>query len=61
MHGTVLLDQDSRMVYSGCDALSGLSLRWLRNLTGLTNTPNAYAMLSAEAAQILTGTNGLIF
>ncbi|RME99094.1 MAG: hypothetical protein D6768_15835 [Chloroflexi bacterium] len=40
---------------------AGLSLRWLRNITGLENTPNAYAILSAEAAQAPPGANGLIF
>ena len=39
---------------------AGLSLRWLRNLTDLRNTP-AYAVLSAEAAQIPPGADGLIF
>ncbi len=40
---------------------AGLSLRWLRNLTGLANAPNAYATLSREAAAVPPGANGLIF
>ncbi len=40
---------------------AGLSLRWLRNLTGLAATPDAYAILSREAAAVPPGANGLIF
>ena len=40
---------------------AGLSLRWLRNLLGMKNDPNAYATLSREAAAIPVGANGLIF
>ncbi len=40
---------------------AGLSLRWLRNMVGLGQTPNAYAILSAEAAPIAPGADGLIF
>ena len=40
---------------------AGLSLRWLRDLTGLQHNPNAYATLSAEAADVPPGANGLIF
>ena len=40
---------------------AGLSLRWLRNLTGLATIPNAYDILSAEAAHIRPGADGLIF
>ncbi len=40
---------------------AGLSLRWLRGITGLANADNAYAILSAEAAQTPPGANGLIF
>ncbi len=40
---------------------AGLSLRWLRDLTGLTGTPEAYALLSQEAAAVPPGAAGLIF
>ncbi|NWF67450.1 MAG: xylulokinase [Chloroflexi bacterium] len=40
---------------------AGLALRWLRNLAGLQNAPNAYEILSAEAAVLPAGANGLIF
>ncbi len=40
---------------------AGLSLRWLRGLTGLAGQPDAYAIFSAEAATISPGADGLIF
>jgi xylulokinase len=40
---------------------AGLSLRWLRNLVGLQTTPDAYAILSTEAAAAPPGAEGLIF
>jgi xylulokinase len=40
---------------------AGLSLRWLRNVTGLARTADAYAILSAEAAAVPPGADGLIF
>ncbi|HUN06557.1 MAG TPA: xylulokinase [Aggregatilineales bacterium] len=40
---------------------AGLSLRWLRNLVGLQGVPDAYAILSAEAAAVPPGAEGLIF
>lgn len=40
---------------------AGLSLRWLRDLTGLKGNPEAYPILSAEAAPIAPGADGLIF
>ncbi|MEZ4672397.1 MAG: xylulokinase [Anaerolineae bacterium] len=40
---------------------AGLSLRWLRGLVGLENDPRAYPKLSAEAATIPPGAEGLIF
>lgn len=40
---------------------AGLSLRWLRNVTGLTEVGDAYASLSAEAASVSPGAEGLIF
>lgn len=40
---------------------AGLSLRWLRHVVGLDGAPDAYAILSAEAAQVAPGAAGLIF
>jgi xylulokinase len=40
---------------------AGLSLRWLRNLLGMADDPNAYATLSREAATVAAGAGGLIF
>ncbi len=40
---------------------AGLALRWLRNLVGLQNVPEAYTILSAEAATLAPGADGLIF
>lgn len=40
---------------------AGLSLRWLRDLVGLEGDPQAYPKLSAEAAQVAPGAEGLIF
>ncbi|MBN8621173.1 MAG: xylulokinase [Anaerolineae bacterium] len=40
---------------------AGLSLRWLRDLTGLASVPDAYSILSAEAAAVPAGAGGLIF
>ncbi|MBN2470734.1 MAG: xylulokinase, partial [Anaerolineae bacterium] len=40
---------------------AGLSLRWLRGLTGLAGEPDAYARLSREAASVPPGAEGLIF
>ena len=40
---------------------AGLSLRWLRDMTGLTSTPQAYAILSSEAEAVPPGAEGLIF
>jgi xylulokinase len=45
----------------GAILAAGLALRWLRNLCGLQNTPDAYALLSHEAAQVSIGADGLIF
>lgn len=45
----------------GAILAAGLSLRWLRNLVGLADDPQAYPKLSAEAAQIPPGADGLIF
>jgi xylulokinase len=40
---------------------AGLSLRWLRNVTGLAGAADAYPILSAEAAVVSPGADGLIF
>lgn len=40
---------------------AGLSLRWLRQVTGLAGAADAYAILSAEAAVIPPGADGLLF
>jgi xylulokinase len=40
---------------------AGLSLRWLRNVTGLAGAADAYPILSAEAAAVSPGADGLIF
>lgn len=40
---------------------AGLSLRWLRDILGLTQDPNAYANLSRMAASVPAGANGLLF
>jgi xylulokinase len=40
---------------------AGLSLRWLRQITGLAGAGDAYAMLSSEAATVPPGADGLLF
>ncbi|MBZ0275326.1 MAG: xylulokinase, partial [Anaerolineae bacterium] len=40
---------------------AGLSLRWLRDLTGLSSTPGAYGILSQDAAAVAPGADGLLF
>jgi xylulokinase len=40
---------------------AGLSLRWLRDLMGMTHNPDAYPTFSREAASIPPGAEGLIF
>jgi xylulokinase len=40
---------------------AGLSLRWLRQVTGLAGASDAYAILSAEAATVPPGADGLLF
>ncbi|MFN8530974.1 MAG: xylulokinase [Anaerolineae bacterium] len=40
---------------------AGLSLRWLRGIVGLEGHPDAYPILSAEAAPIPPGADGLRF
>jgi xylulokinase len=40
---------------------AGLSLRWLRGVTGLAHQAEAYPILSAEAAIVPPGADGLIF
>lgn len=45
----------------GATLSAGLSLRWLRGIVGLEDDPDAYAKLSAEAAAIPPGAEGLLF
>lgn len=45
----------------GATLSAGLSLRWLRGITGLEGRPDAYATLSAEAAHVAPGADGLLF
>ncbi|GAB4454578.1 MAG: xylulokinase [Anaerolineae bacterium] len=40
---------------------AGLSLRWLRDLLGLRDRPDAYAYLSEQAAQVPPGAEGVVF
>jgi xylulokinase len=40
---------------------AGLSLRWLRDLLGMNDDPNAYPTLSREAAAVPPGAEGLVF
>jgi xylulokinase len=40
---------------------AGSSLRWLRNLVGLQDAPNAYEILAHEASQVPIGADGLLF
>ncbi|MCB9450982.1 MAG: xylulokinase [Anaerolineaceae bacterium] len=40
---------------------AGLSLRWLREMTGLGGVPDAYPILSREAAAVAPGADGLLF
>lgn len=40
---------------------AGLSLRWLRGITGLENDPAAYDRFSQEAGEIAPGADGLLF
>lgn len=45
----------------GAILAAGLSLRWLRNTLGLQHQPDAYTLLSKEAAPLPPGANGLLF
>jgi xylulokinase len=40
---------------------AGLSLRWLRDVSGLQGNPDAYPILSQEAASVAAGADGLLF
>lgn len=40
---------------------AGLSLRWLRDLLGMSHQKDAYQQLSAEAERVAAGSDGLIF
>ncbi len=58
----VFLHAVPQMAYvEGAILSAGLSLRWLRDLTGLAGAPDAYARLSEEAAAVPPGAEGLIF
>lgn len=45
----------------GATLSAGLSLRWLRDLLGLSSQADAYAQLSQAAAEVSPGADGLIF
>lgn len=45
----------------GATLSAGASLRWMRDLFGLTNAPNAYERLSVEASRVPIGADGLLF
>src|SRR5262245_40224234 len=45
----------------GATLSAGLSLRWFRNLLGMERDADAYPTLSAEAAEVPVGSDGLIF
>ena len=45
----------------GAILVAGLCLRWLRNTFGLEPNPDAYSLLSAEAAETPPGAEGLLF
>jgi len=45
----------------GAILAAGLCLRWLRDLLGMQNSENAYAIFSTEAAEIPIGSEGLVF
>ncbi len=45
----------------GAMLTAGLSLRWLRDLLGLTHEADAYATLGRQAAQTPPGADGLLF
>jgi len=51
----------ARWYMLGAMLAAGLSLRWLRDLHGLTSDPHAYDRLSELAAQVKPGSDGLIF
>lgn len=45
----------------GATLSAGLSLRWLRDLFGMQAQVDAYSLLSAEAAAVRPGADGLVF
>lgn len=51
----------SRWYILGAILSAGLSLRWLREITGLASDSTAYHRLSDEAATVPPGSEGLIF
>ncbi|MCC7449278.1 MAG: xylulokinase [Anaerolineae bacterium] len=50
-----------RWFIMGAMLSAGLSLRWLRDLHGMTGDPQAYEKFSALAAQVPPGAGGLLF
>jgi xylulokinase len=50
-----------RWYFLGAMLSAGLSMRWLRDITGLTADPHAYEHLSALAAKVPPGADGLLF
>lgn len=71
-NGSVYLPTDARVhVFNhavpglwyilGATLSAGLSMRWLRDLFGLTGQSDAYARFSAEASAVAPGADGLIF
>ncbi|MDL1900369.1 xylulokinase [Anaerolineae bacterium CFX9] len=72
MNGTTMLATDPRLhVFNhavpgtwyilGATLSAGLSLRWLRGVTGLNGSSDAYATFSAEASAVSPGSDGLLF
>lgn len=45
----------------GATLSAGASLRWMRDVFGMTNIPNAYERLSIEAGRAPIGADGLLF
>jgi len=50
-----------RLYILGAILSAGLSLRWLRNTLGMSAAPDAYPRLSADAASVDIGADGLLF
>ncbi len=50
-----------RWYMMGAMLSAGMSLRWLRDMLGLREMPEAYTLLSDEAAEVPPGADGLLF